>query len=172
MSALIERALESENWPQTRALIRNVLKREPDNHWLLTRLGSTYYEQKQYKRALHYTLKAFALAPQCPLVLWDYAGCLEMLNQSKEAMAIYRRLIRRDVHRLANGDCGEGVAWARGLVADCHYRMAHCYRDQGNKKQARVSYQQHLALRGSGCRSIYRNNEVKKELQQLNASWH
>ncbi|NOU35848.1 MAG: tetratricopeptide repeat protein [Kiritimatiellaceae bacterium] len=169
MSKLIERALEEERWFEARVLIRDALQQEPDNHWLITRLGLTYYEQRQYKRALQYTRKALALAPQCPLVLWDYAGCLEMLDQPQEALDIYRRLIRRGVDRLADGDCGEGIVWARGLVADCHYRVARCYQACDNKKQARTAYRRHLALRESGCRSIYPKSEVKKELQQLNA---
>jgi tetratricopeptide (TPR) repeat protein len=170
MSKAIERAMAAGEWLGARTLIRNALKHEPDNHWLVTRLGSTYYEQRQYRRALQYAQKALVLAPRCPLVLWDYAGCLEMLDQSQEALSIYRRLIRRGIDRLATGECGEGIAWARGLVSDCHYRMAHCYRSCGNRKQAEASYRCHLALRSSGCRSIYRKSEVERELRQLSAT--
>jgi len=163
MSKAIEKAIEKNDWPRARALLRRALKRDPDSHWLITRLGLTYYEQRQYKRALHYSEKALALSPRCPLVLWDYAGCLDMLGRPKEAISIYRRLIRRGVDRIAHGDCGEGIAWARGLVADCHYRMAHCYRDLGNTRQAVVSHRRHLALRGPGCRSSYPIDKVRQE---------
>jgi len=167
MSKAIERAIETEDWPRAGTLIRSALKCEPDNHWLLTRLGLTYYERRQYERALLYSEKAFALAPQCPLVLWDYAGCLDMLDRTQEALSMYRWLVRRGVERLAHGECGEGIAWARGLVADCYYRIAHCHRVLGDRTRAVASYRQHLALRGPGCRSIYSIAEVRKELQSL-----
>ena len=167
MSKAIERAIDQENWPQARALMRSALRREPYSHWLLTRLGLTYYEQRQYKRALHYSEKALALDPRCPLVLWDYAGCLDMLDRPKDALPIYRKLIRRGVDRLAHGECGEGRAWARSLVADCHYRMAHCHRRLANNTQAVASYRRHLALRGPGCHSIYSITTVRNELQSL-----
>jgi hypothetical protein len=34
-------------------LIRAVLRKEPDSHWLLTRLGLAYCEERNYKKALH-----------------------------------------------------------------------------------------------------------------------
>ena len=167
MTKAIEKAIRADNWPRARALIRSALKYEPNSHWLVTRLGLTYYEQRQYKRALRFSEKALALAPQCPLVLWDYAGCLDMLDRLEEAIAIYRRLVRRGVGRLACGDCGEGKAWAKGLIADCHYRLAHCYRDVGNMTKAVASYRCYLALRSSGYRSIYSVVKVRKELTSL-----
>jgi len=81
-----------------------------DDHWLLTRLGLTYYEEHNYKKALFYETQALRLAPKCPLVLWDYAGTLEMLGRDKEAIAIYRKLVKRGVDKIAYGECGEGRA--------------------------------------------------------------
>ena len=54
--------------------------------------------------------------PNCPLALWDYAGALEMLDQTEEALSMYRRLVRRGVSAIAHGTCGEGLAWGRGLM--------------------------------------------------------
>ena len=167
MSKAIERAIEVDDWPKARSLIRAALERCPDNHWLLTRLGLTYYEQRQYKRALRYIEKALALSPRCPLVIWDYAGCLHMLGKYKEAIAVYKRLTTRGVDRIATGDCGEGKAWARGIVADCYYRAAQCYRKLDNRKRAARAYRRHLALRGPGCRSIYGIGDVRRELLSL-----
>ncbi len=113
MPAEIEALLAAEDWEAARSLIRTRLATEPDSHWLLTRLGLTYYEQRRYRQALRYEGQALRLAPRCPLVLWDYAGTLDMLGRTSEALRIYRRLIRRGVERLAFGECGEGRAWAR-----------------------------------------------------------
>ena len=59
--------------------LRRRLKAEPRHHWLLTRLSSVYDEQRRYALALQYAEKAFVEAPSCPLVLWDYAGALQVL---------------------------------------------------------------------------------------------
>ena len=63
--------------------LRQRLKAEPHHHWLLTRLSSEYYEKRQYALALKYAEKAFTEVPSCPLVLWDYAGALQMLPLQK-----------------------------------------------------------------------------------------
>jgi len=167
MSAEIENAIDSENWVQARKLIRARLNKSPDDHWLLTRLGLTFYEQRRYLKALEYSERAKAVAPDCPLVLWDYAGTLEMLDRPADALKVFERIVDRGIESVAFGDCGEGLRWARGLIADCYYRMAHCRKSLGHLQQARRDYEQHLALRGPGCRSIYPISKVRKELAQL-----
>jgi tetratricopeptide (TPR) repeat protein len=77
----IEVLIEKERWSETRALLGQALKLEPRHHWLLTRISLTYYEQRLYSDALKYSMRAFAEAPECPLVLWDYAGALQMLDR-------------------------------------------------------------------------------------------
>jgi tetratricopeptide (TPR) repeat protein len=166
MSKEIEKPIDAEDWKAARRLIQAALRKEPDSHWLLTRLGLTYYEERYYRKALFYDTQALELATNCPLVLWDYAGTLDMLGRNKEAIAIYRKLVKRGVDKIAHGECGEGMAWARGVVADCLYRIARCYEEQGQPKKALNYYEQHFKRRGPGCRSIYRIDEVKKEMKE------
>jgi len=167
MSKEIEELIDAENWKGARQLIRAALRKEPDSHWLLTRLGLTCYEEHNYEKALFYEAQALRLAPRCPLVLWDYAGTLDMLGQNRKAIAIYRKLIKRGVDKIANGECGEGMAWARGLVADCLYRIAKCYEKLGEQKKALSYYVRHLERRGPGSRSIYPIGEVKRVVREL-----
>jgi tetratricopeptide (TPR) repeat protein len=167
MSNTIEAAIRSENWRKARRLIRAKLKREPDNHWLLTRLGLTYYEERAYRESLSYERKALNLAPRCPLALWDYAGSLQMLGKHRMALRVYRQLLSRGIKGIAFGDCGEGRGWARGLIADCFYRQAHSYRKLGEQKASIGCYRRHLKMRGPGCRSIYPVQAVRKELSEL-----
>lgn len=170
MTTTVEKLIKAENWPAARRAIRAELRSDPRNHWLLTRLGLTYYEQRDYRRALEYARRALVEAPRCPLVWWDYAGTLQMLGQYRDAMKVYRRLIQRGVSGIAFGDCGEGLARARGLVADCHYRLADCFQASRQRRMAIKSLEAHLAQRGPGCRSIYSLPEVKKELQKLRST--
>lgn len=167
MSDTIEALIAAEDWEAAEALIRSHLAFDPDCHWLLTRLSTTFYERRQYGRALHYAERALRLAPRCPLVLWDYAGSLDMLGQKDEAIVVFRRLIRRGAIRIARGPCGEGLARSRALVADCWYRVALCHRDLGHFRPAVRALRKHLSLRGAGCRSIYSIREVQRTLADL-----
>lgn len=108
MPKAIEEAIHSKNWRRARQLIRAELKEKPDSHWLLTRLGLTYYEERAYRKSLSYSRKALRLAPNCPLALWDYAGSLQMLGRHRTALRVYRQLLSRGVEQIAYGDCGEG----------------------------------------------------------------
>jgi hypothetical protein len=83
------------------------------------------------------------------------------------ALRVYRQLLSRGVERIAHGDCGEGRAWARGLMADCLYRQAQSYTELKEQKAAIDAYRKHLKMRGPGCRSIYAVRTVKKELSEL-----
>lgn len=146
--------------PDNELTLRGQLKAEPRHHWLLTRLSSVYYERRRYALALKYAEKAFAEAPACPLVLWDYAGALQMLGRHDEALELYARIVTRGVNRIATNECGEGKAWARGLVSDSHYRASLSLKAIGNEKASLSAFDQCLNLRGPGCRSIYRLAEL------------
>jgi tetratricopeptide (TPR) repeat protein len=165
----IEDAIESDDWGKARLLIRKSLRHEPNDHWLLTRLGLTYYEQKQYKRALYYENKALQIAPYRPLVIWDYAGTLDMLGRTKEALSIYRWLASWDEERLAYGPCGEGVQAARSLAADCFCRIGAILEEQGQRKRAITAYREHLSRRTRGTRSIYPLAQVKHKCLSLSS---
>jgi tetratricopeptide (TPR) repeat protein len=167
MSKAIEAAIRAQRWKKARQLIRTELKAKPRSHWLITRLGLTYYEEHAYSKSLSYTRKALELSPHCPLALWDHAGSLQMLGQHRTALRIYDRLVSRGIESIAYGDCGEGRAWARGLVADCLYRQASSKWELGRRKAAMEAYRTHLRMRGPGCRSIYSIETVRKEIAEL-----
>ena len=107
------------------------------------------------------------VGPNTVEVLWDYAGALEMLQRNKLALRTYQRLIGRGIDSTALDECGEGIGWARSLIADSHYRAAHCCRKIGRIEVARNHFENHLALGGPGCRSIYNLNKVRSEIAKL-----
>lgn len=154
------RGREKTGDPDSEVELRRQLRREPHHHWVLTRLSSLFYERRRYSIARKYAEKAFAQVPTCPLVLWDYAGALQMLGRHGEALDLYARIVRRGVHRLATGECGEGRGWARGLIADSHYRASISLNALGNKEASLSAFEQCLDQRGPGCYSIYRREEL------------
>jgi tetratricopeptide (TPR) repeat protein len=167
MSKAIETAIHLEKWKRARRLIRARLRKEPKSHWLLTRLSLTYYEEQRYLTSLRYSRNALKLAPMCPLVLWDYAGTLQMLRKHRAAIRVYGKILTRTVTEVANGDCGEGTGRARALLADCHYRRALSYEKLEQNEIAIEDYRKHLKMRWSGCRSIYPVRNVRKLLLEL-----
>src|SRR6476646_11550955 len=163
----IEQAIARDEWVRARRLIRAALACEPDSHWLLSRLALTYYEQRQYRRALNYEIKALQIEPYCPLAIWGYAGTLAMLERDKEALQIYLWLISWGEDELAYGPCGEGIQRARSLIADCFYRIACVHEALGLHKRALVFYKEHLSRRTRGTRSIYPLKDVKANMEAL-----
>ena len=163
----LERYEKRKEWKKALDITKKLLAASPDSHWLLTRLGTHYHELFRYRTALKYCLKALALAPHCPLVLWDYAGTLSMLERRKEARKIYKRLLRRGVERIAFGECGEGRRWAQGLLADCRYRLAIDYAEEGKKKLAVRYLRGYLDMKRPGLLTIYSSKVARKKLAAL-----
>ncbi len=164
----IEELIDAEAWTEARRRIRTELRKSPTSHWLLSRLALTYYEQRNYQRALETEQRALDLAPRCPLCLWGLAGAHDMLGHRAKAEALYTRLIRRGVKRIAHGECGEGVPSARGLVADCWYRLGVIRQSRRDVGGAITAFQHHLERRQRGT-SIYSASEVRENLRALTA---
>jgi tetratricopeptide (TPR) repeat protein len=161
LGGLIEKAIQAEDWLGARRTIEDALQRNPKDHWLLSRLALTYYEKQQYEQALYWEAMALQEAPYCPLAIWGYAGSLEMLGRSSEALALFRWLLSRGEEEIAHGECGEGIRWARSLIADCHYRIARIWEEKRQWKRAVAEYETHLSRRKDGHGSIYRIRDVK-----------
>jgi len=111
---MIEDAIQQEDWPTARRLIRAALRREPESHWLLTRLGLTYYEEHNYERALVSDHQAYQLAPRCPLVLWIWLALIRCLNAlpslaafiANLSLAAFRPSLPTLVERVLRGHAG------------------------------------------------------------------
>lgn len=164
----IELAMDRDDWPTARCLIEaEMSKTEEDDHYWLTRLASTYYEQFDYAKALEISEKAMELSPECPLVLWDYACTLAMLDRDEEALAVYQHILDRGVESLAYDQCGEGHPKARMLVMDSLFRAGRCCHRLDRKDEAIEFYQRHLAERGPTCRAIDPVEDVRRALDEL-----
>ncbi len=165
----IENAIEAENWVLARKLIRAELKRNPRSHWFLGRLALTYYEQRNYKRALYWTTMALQEAPYCPWLIWDYACTLAMLDENDKALLLYRWLLSWGEDQLAYGECGEGIRLARALIADCHYRIACIWDEKRQWKRSAGEFERHIELRKKGYGSGYSLREIKGQYAEVKA---
>jgi tetratricopeptide (TPR) repeat protein len=162
----IEKLVAQKKWSKARALLQDELLSDPADHWLWTTLGLTFYEQRQYEKALKCSRRAVELAPNCPLVLWDYAGTLFMCGREPSAFAIWTLLLEMDLEDVAYGECSEGMDWAMQLINDVHFKMGKYYDWKGDVSNARVSFKKYLHNRAHGVGSIYDADRVKRYLEE------
>ncbi len=112
----IESLLAAGEWESAEKVVAKQLAKAPDDHWLWSRLFGARYERRDYQGALEAAEKALAIVPDCPLALWSYAGAVEMLGRTKDAVKVYLQLIRRGAEELKQPDedaneCWEGADW-------------------------------------------------------------
>jgi hypothetical protein len=162
----IEICFRDLKWREARKLILTELALFPRSHWLTTRLSTTYYEERKYKKALVVSKRALKLDPQCPLILWDYACVLDMLGEEKSAIAVWKRLLRRGEKAVAFDKCGEGIRWARSLLNDCRYRIGVSFLDVGNKVLGKQYMVEHLRYRRPGIPSSYSMKDVREAMKR------
>ena len=160
----IDAAFGREEWETARTALRQELARDPENHWLLTRLAMTYYEQRDYKKALKISVTATQIAPGCPLVRWDRACILDMLNQTTTAIAEWKKLLKAGPSAIGGDECGEGVEWAQSLLNDCRYRIAFSSMDIQDYGSAVRYLRNYLVGRTRGISSIYDEVDARDKL--------
>jgi tetratricopeptide (TPR) repeat protein len=167
ISEKINLLFAEENYSGARKLLLGLLKENANDHWLLTRLSTTYYEEKNYKKALEFSRKAIEISPDCPLSLWDYAGALEMTGETKRAIDVWKKLFSMDIEKLANDNCGEGVTRAKALQMDCAFRIGIAYATLRELSKSKEYFDKHLKLRHPGNRSIYDLKYVKDRIKRI-----
>jgi tetratricopeptide (TPR) repeat protein len=101
MTERIEQLVNAKRWKEARSLIQEQLIFAPTDHWLWMTLGLTYYEDKDYEKALACSRRAVELEPNCPLALWHYAGSLYMSGEDSSALAIWTVLLHLDLEEIA-----------------------------------------------------------------------
>jgi tetratricopeptide (TPR) repeat protein len=157
---------QEENWAEARALLKRELEKEPENHWLLTQLGVTYYEQQQYKAALKIFLESYKILDDCPLTLWNLAGTFDALGESKKAIAIYTWLLE-SAKSPADDPCWESKAWTDRLKTDCVFRLGVCFQKQGKRSVALDCFRQYLNLLSIGIDGMYTAEDALKRIHGL-----
>jgi tetratricopeptide (TPR) repeat protein len=163
----VESLIHDEAWDEARALIERELTKQPDDHWLLTQLGVTYYEQGRYRDALRPLLASLEIVSDCPLTLWNLAGTLDALGKPKVALRIYVWLLRSK--KTAEVDpCWESAAWADALKTDCVYRAGVCFEHLGRRESAANCFRQYINLVLAGMNGTYPVEDAARHVRELN----
>ena len=158
---------KSENWFKAKKLLENELTKFPNDHFLLTQLGEVFYEMQEYNQAKIYTEKAYNLAPNCPLASNNYAVVLYMHENNNKAIELWKQLLNKDIEEIAEGECGEGLSFAKSLINDIRFRIGDAYLAKKDKINALKYYKDHLVSRRRGLFSNFTKQEVITEIKEL-----
>jgi pentatricopeptide repeat protein len=166
LNGAIDGLFKRGRWNEARRLLERAREKDPENHWLVTQLGVTFYEQQRYHEALVLFAASLEIVPDCPLTLWNLAGTLDALGKPARAVSIYTWLLQSD--RSSKDDpCWESRQWTDALKADCAYRLGVCFEHLGRKQKARHWYLQYLNLLSAGLEGSYSLEDVQRRLRDL-----
>jgi len=162
---LIQRGM----WEAARTMLQRERERDPENHWVLTQLGVTFYEQRRYEEALRLFLASHGIVRDCPLTLWNLAGTLDSVGKHADATRIYTWILQSNVSP-DDDPCWESKEWTDALKADCVYRLGVCFQHLGNKRKAEHCYRQFLNLLSIGVEGSYTIDDVKRHMRDFQDS--
>ena len=168
MNSKINGLIQRGQWAEARRLLERERDKEPTNHWVLTQLGVTFYEQRRYEEALQLFLASREIVPDCPLTLWNLGGTLDSLGKHTHAMRIFTGILYSNTSP-DDDPCWESVKWADALKADCVYRLGVCFQHLGKKRKAELCYRQFLNLLSIGIEATYSIDDVKRRNARLAA---
>jgi tetratricopeptide (TPR) repeat protein len=158
-----------DQWTAARRLLEAEQKKSPGDHWVLTQLGVTFYEQKKYKSALKQFLASVKIVPTCPLTLWNLAGALDSLGNYSAAKDIYTWLLESTTSP-EDDPCWESKAWTDALKADAVYRLGLCYDHLGDRRKADTCFRRYLDLLLAGIDGTYSAEDVTGRIRRLHDS--
>lgn len=154
------------DWEKARTLLERALEADPEDHWLMTQLGVTFYEQRRYEEALPFFMKAWKIVPDCPLTLWNLAGTMDALGNDAASERIYKWLLASN-KTPTDDPCWESKEWADALKTDVVYRLGVFYQRRGKEQEAGHCYQNYLMLLSIGIGGTYSFEDVARRIQGL-----
>jgi tetratricopeptide (TPR) repeat protein len=166
LSAQISALFRKSEWAKARGLLEKEQKRNSGDHWLLTQIGVTFYEEGKYGEACRLFLKSLKIVADCPLTLWNLAGTLDATGQPLQALKIYTWLLR--TNKSAKDDpCWESKKWSDALKTDSVYRIGVCFQHIGDRNKAEDCYRQYLNLLLIGGEGSYSIEDVTQRIRKL-----
>lgn len=163
ISATVNNFFDNSEWEKAKIYIEKELLEAPNDYWLISTLAITYYELRDYVKALSLSENALSINPKDYLVL-DYHACILSVIPGKELVAIkfLKKIVKTDINKMAYGPTGEGMKWAKSIINDCRVRLAMVYHSINKVKEAILYLNEHLVYRERGIFSNFTKNEVLK----------
>jgi len=166
-SAKLNALFGYEKWEEAIIILEKEIKKYPEEYFLHTSLAKTYFNLKIYDKAYDSALKAMAIEPNDPLVIYDYACTLYSLGKYIDATVELNKIVDQNIKDILNSKFGEGVKWVKSLINDSRFRMALCYIELGKIAIALELINKHLQHRQRGIYSDFTKKQVLKKQTTL-----
>lgn len=168
VSIVINSYLDQNRLIDAKKILLEELNTYPNEFWLLTTLSTVFYELRDYNSALEFSERALSIESSDYLVLNNHACILSVIEgKEKEAIELLEKIIFTELDKIAFGEYGEGIRWAKSLVNDCRVRLALVYLSINDKLKAMKYLDDHLVNRESGVFSNFTKKEIMKIRQSI-----
>ncbi len=158
---------EKDKWNEARELLEKEIIIFPQEYFLITSLAKVCYNTEHFEDSLEYATQAMKIEPNDALVIYDYACALSALEKNEEAIRQWNKIINMDINKIAYGDYGEGMKWAKSIVNDSRYRIALSHVELQNIKEAKRLINEHLQYRQRGIYSDFTKKQVVNKQKDL-----
>lgn len=151
---------------------RNLIKKldYKEDYYLLQCIAQTYLDEcrfeddntmreqidkRKWRMAERYIIKAFNINPDNADVLYTMAGVRIASRQFSVAIFCFECIIELGVRKIAYGEYGRGVAYAKELINDSKFELYRLHFDENPKLSAKylAAYKDGLK---KGIRTIYK----------------
>ncbi len=158
--------LLNRDYHDTEYSILQYVEQYPKDYWLLTRLSEEYYHQNKISKALDTSQKAKKMAPDHPLVLWDYGCALEALHRYREAILVYKKIVHLNSKNHFSTITDISKKSIRKIPVDSCFTLSLCYEQLGNLEESIFWMRKYIRLKGN-LKCIWSVRTAKKKLRSL-----
>lgn len=115
---------DSDDFAALRKYLRPIVKKYPQEYFFTIELSDTCIELELYDEALEHAQSAYNNEPSDPLALSQLIKALYYHRDYERVVEKTRELQKRGEFDIAYCLHGEGIQWARGLLADASFCCA------------------------------------------------
>jgi hypothetical protein len=114
-----------------------------------------YLEKSKWRLSERYIIKAFKINPNNADVLYTMGSIRRSYNQNDIAIFCFKKIIHLGVSKIAHGEYGRGVPYAKELINDSKFELYRLYYEEnpGLSKRYLSMYKNGLK---KGIRTIYK----------------
>lgn len=114
-----------------------------------------YLDKRKWRMAERYIINAFKINPDSPDVLYTMAGVRKANDQNEIAIYCFKRIIELGIRRIAHGEYGRGVAFAKELINDSKFELYRLFHETNAGLSKRYLSMYNKGLK-QGIHTIYK----------------
>ena len=123
---------KSKDWKPLQKYIKRKCREFPNDYWLKTKMAEYLYLEKD-KDCLKYAREAYSMAPDDMLVVYNYACALYLNEEYEKATDCLNVIIGKGLDYIAYSEHGEGMRWAKSLMADAKALLNRISKESGSQ---------------------------------------